>query len=369
MGPSVKLRHYRAESLAVLASGIPNQLQLMCEEVYTKGKDTPEAAHFVSKGMAEIISRAGSDVVENEMIEVEITEPNALELDLIDLPGIVGAPHSLYESTRRISKEFLSRSHTLVVCVVSAAQPSLRSSQAMGLVEAMGAHGRSITVMTQIDLVSDFRRKVVSRMAGETSDTQGLNTSLICCVKNRDSRKRTNGAQEDSLIVMDEVEHTWLVERFTKLGVYKSLKSRIGIRALLERINTLMEKHIQETWLKDELQRVHNLALDASNRLEAMGISPELIQPLQAAQEFVKIFRSAISAGSKAEEKVGTQLERLFTDVNGLRNPLQPDGKPFNAAVIFNVSNPFSGQMMVECVSACTEELHRGGSARVYEGS
>jgi len=328
--PYIKLRHYRAPSFAVLARGDLKQLELLSEEECSF-VSREETAQVIAETMAGIVSRVGSEVVDNELIEVEIAEPDAPDLDLIDLPGIVGAPHELFESTRRLSSEFIKQPNTLVVCVVSAAQPSLRSSQALGLVTHLGALDRSITAMTQIDLAADLDWQA-SRLMGESSDTRGLDASLICCVRNRDSRRRCSGnappqvCEDESLAMSDEIERAWFRKRFTSLGD-QSVRTRLGLGALLKRVNELMEKHIRDTWINDELQRLRRLISETTKALEDMGMAPELLDIAEAARKFATIFHDALSTRSD----LGIDIEGIFTRVDGLVNPLAPQDPPFPA--------------------------------------
>ena len=98
--------------------------------------------------MNKLVREHGEEVVTQEL-EVELCSPDVPNLEVIDLPGIVAGSSPLAQATVELTRSYIQRPNALVLCMVLAATPSLRTNQAMALVEeAPGAKARTIVALT-----------------------------------------------------------------------------------------------------------------------------------------------------------------------------------------------------------------------------
>ena len=108
----------------------------------------PEPAERIRLYMERIVDGRGGGVVMQEL-EVELCSPEVPNLEVIDLPGIVASPPDLAQATVHLTRRYLGDRYTLVLCMVPASTPSLRTSQAIAMVEQTpGAKARTIVALT-----------------------------------------------------------------------------------------------------------------------------------------------------------------------------------------------------------------------------
>ena len=119
--------------------------------------------------MEELVAAANGKVtgVTDDRIIIELYSPLCVNLDLIDLPGIVagsipGEPTDMMDRTRNLSASFLNdkaHPHTFVIAVASAREARIRNSQAMELVQRYNKVQFTIGALTMADLSADSRRE------------------------------------------------------------------------------------------------------------------------------------------------------------------------------------------------------------------
>ena len=90
-------------------------------------------AEVVAEKMQQFISQRGGgsgnmQVVIDHRIEIEIRAADLVDIDLLDLPGIVSMPKDVAEASLRLTRDFLQRDDTLALCVIDDLLPAVRSS-------------------------------------------------------------------------------------------------------------------------------------------------------------------------------------------------------------------------------------------------
>ena len=111
-----------------------------------------EPALGIRQIMQDVVERAGVDangcgLVDQELV-VEVRSPDVPTLELVDLPGIVETPMELRNVTRAMTRKYMEQPNMLILCMVNANTPRLRTSQAVGLIRELGIESRSIAVLT-----------------------------------------------------------------------------------------------------------------------------------------------------------------------------------------------------------------------------
>lgn len=110
---------------------------------YVKMKDAEQARMAVKASMD---SLKGVGVAADREVRVKIVSADVPTLDLVDLPGLVlarnnqgptgGEPNNISELTIQCAKKYIDSSNTAVVlCIVAASEPNLRTVKALGLLQ------------------------------------------------------------------------------------------------------------------------------------------------------------------------------------------------------------------------------------------
>jgi hypothetical protein len=222
-------------------------------------------------------------VASDKEVRVKIVSQDVPTLDLVDLPGIVLArnntegsgnePDSITQLTVDCTTRFLSSEETgVVLCVVNANEPNLRTVKALGLLQEGSQYEKlkdsTIGVFAQTDKLFDAtyedegragpRWKLEARLRGTADDQVHLEHGFVA-VKNRNSRSR---AQED-LSACWSTEDTWFAKESAlrqseeeNKAVVAELSNRLGIRALIKKIDTVFCRHLNQHWVPKEMAAV-----------------------------------------------------------------------------------------------------------------
>ena len=199
-------------------------------------------------------------------------------LELVDLPGIVLArtnePDNMTQQTVDCTTRFLSSSDTAVVlCIVAAAEPNLRTVKALGLLQESAQYEKlkssTIGVFAQTDKLYDAafedegrhgpRWKLEARLRGTADDQVHLQHGFVA-VKNRNSRSKDK-AQD--LSGCWSTENAWFDKESAfrqdakeNKAVAEELSDSLGLCALLKKIDTVFCKHLNDHWVPKEVAAV-----------------------------------------------------------------------------------------------------------------
>lgn len=268
---------------------------------------------------------------------IEHNSTRKLNLDLIDLPGIVGGslpgePSNMMDLTRKLSESFLNdpkNPHCLILCVVSNRTERVRNSQAMELVQRFKKVDSTIGVLTMVDLSKDTVRNPANpywalkeRLQGTSQDMPILKYGYVA-VKNRDTM------QDQGLAGINESEMIWLRTNFPE--VYSGstqnnslLQSKLGISSLTSKLVHMLDSYSESIWAPNEISRLRDEIEKVKKEIDCLGpilSFPELISQTmgsmaQAAYETylsVDEIRSVCDAISVFEE-IGIRVISEGTD-------------------------------------------------------
>jgi len=152
-------------------------------------------------------------VAADKEVRVRIVSCDVPTLDLVDLPGLVLArnnagddkePDNISDLTLRCAKQYLESSSTAVVlCIVAASEPNLRTVKALGLLQecsnSASLKDSAIGVFAQSDKLYDAnyedegrggpRWRLEERLRGTAGDMVPLAHGFVA-IKNRNSRSQ-----------------------------------------------------------------------------------------------------------------------------------------------------------------------------------
>lgn len=232
-------------------------------EVPSVGPLAPaDVATQVRTWMEQVIQEENSELVgiTKDRLVIELFSTRELNLDLIDLPGIVGGsiknePANMMEQTREVAASFLEdpeHPHTFVVAVAPAKDNCIRNSQAMQLVQEYKKERMAVGVLTHADCTKDHRDGLDDPFArlkeltnGDAEDLPAFEHGYVVLM-NRD----TTMPSKPSLEEINQLEKAWFSANLqTKLG-------NCGIDALTTKLVDLLETYTTNSWHVLESERL-----------------------------------------------------------------------------------------------------------------
>ena len=234
-------------------------------------------AEVVAEKMQQFISQRGGgsgnmQVVIDHRIEIEIRAADLVDIDLLDLPGIVSMPKDVAEASLRLTRDFLQRDDTLALCVIDDLLPAVRSSQALGeigRVDGLGA--RTIVVLTKVDMLQgpssqQNPARLAHRLANPAT-TVGFAPKAFIPVINRgedDGRSLSD--------TLDAEEATFAEWKRTTPELPAA--DHLGLTGVLNSLNSLIEEHIRQKWLPHQLEKATRRLQVVRDEIDSLGALP-----------------------------------------------------------------------------------------------
>ena len=234
-------------------------------------------AEVVAEKMQQFISQRGGgsgnmQVVIDHRIEIEIRAADLVDIDLLDLPGIVSMPKDVAEASLRLTRDFLQRDDTLALCVIDDLLPAVRSSQALGeigRVDGLGA--RTIVVLTKVDMLQgpssqQNPARLAHRLANPAT-TVGFAPKAFIPVINRgedDGRSLSD--------TLDAEEATFAEWKRTTPELPAA--DHLGLTGVLKSLNSLIEEHIRQKWLPHQLEKATRRLQVVRDEIDSLGALP-----------------------------------------------------------------------------------------------
>ena len=213
--------------------------------------------------------------VTNDRLLIKLFSSRKLNLDLIDLPGIVAGsirdePSDMMDRTRNIAGSYLddlNNPHTFVIAVVSATETRIRNSQAMELVQRYNKANMTIGVLTMADLAGDPRSDsnpyeiLKGRLDGNADDLPSIDLGYFA-LKNRDTSVTENMLD---LVEVNEEEKRWFEQNLP------DHTNQCGIDSLVAQLVHMLEKYTLKKWVRAERERLLTLREEVSSELLNLG--------------------------------------------------------------------------------------------------
>jgi len=182
-------------------------------------------------------------------IEIEIRAADLVDIDLLDLPGIVSMPQDIAAASLQLTRNFLQRDDTLALCVVDDLLPAVRSSQALGEIGRVNGLGaRTIVVLTKVDMLTQQNPARLAHRLANPADTVGFEPTAFIPVINRG--EHDGKSLTDALVAEEATFAEW---KLATPGL--PADDRLGLTGVLNALNSLIEDHIRNNWLPQQLEK------------------------------------------------------------------------------------------------------------------
>ena len=254
----------------------------------TRVADDKEAIAGMIEEMTEFLCGDGTFCSE-ESIEVQLEAPDAPDLTIIDLPGIVrtvteGQDPTVIEQVNQLIQKYLVMPRTIILAVI-ASNVDIATNEIIERASRVDPEGkRTMGVLTKPDLVDAGAESEV--IAVLDNITKPLHHGYVM-LKNR--------AQKDLDSGMTLTQARAAELEYFEASEYKGSDRRLGVGALTSVLTDLLVSQIKLS-LPDILTEI-NLALkSAENELLGMGAAPPSTagERLMAAQDILRSWGSAM---------------------------------------------------------------------------
>lgn len=200
------------------------------------------------------------DTITENILTVNITEPNLLQLELDDLPGIVSYPQNMADITIGLCKKYMNDKNAIVLCVVPATTTRLTSCPSISLIIEMKMEKNCILALTMADhvQVENIEDLIIKRIIKTSDEVKNLNFAGYNVVVNRTHNSMNN------LTDNDIYEEKWfnvnilqyIPEEYAQYE--KVIRENITISNLITRIDGLYTEFIVSTWKPRILKLLDN---------------------------------------------------------------------------------------------------------------
>ena len=189
--------------------------------------------------------------VVQDMIELQVEDPNVRDLTVVDLPGIAhnpiaDQPEDIYDQTIRLIHQFIDQEGSVILCVFPA-NVDIATVQSFKLARKVDPSGkRTIGVITKSDLAPD-QDMLVQQLLMDRPDVLYLKLGFVA-VRNRSSKENI------SLQEAHEREKEFFNQHPASTAAGWDL---VGINSLINRLATVYSDRVKETFpkLRKDIQR------------------------------------------------------------------------------------------------------------------
>lgn len=371
----LRLRHRDRESLAkeeerfrdgyVVMKMAPGEDSKLNADVSSQ-MHPDEVPAQVRTWMEELVAAANGKVtgVTDDRIIIELYSPLCVNLDLIDLPGIVagsipGEPTDMMDRTRNLSASFLNdkaHPHTFVIAVASAREARIRNSQAMELVQRYNKVQFTIGALTMADLSADSRRespytRLIERLNAQADDTPELGLGYVA-LKNRDTVTATRENQSrEELEKANQDEKEWFAEHLS------GHTERCGIESLVDRLVQKVDEYTRGPWIVAERERIETELVKVRQELSDMGeflpndlnelisyFSSEIEKQCKPSFETLLEFVPTVTSGSAGLQDIYDAANFTIWQHSDIHS-LMPSTDPNTGSTDPNTLKTFDGRM------------------------
>lgn len=254
-----------------------------------------------------------------ENITIELVSPDASDLTVVDLPGIIrtvtnGQSSSVINDVNRLIESFLIDTRTIILAVIPANQ-DIATVDILERARKVDPYGeRTVGVITKVDLIGPGAEEEVLAIINNVRKPLALGYTML---KNRSQRDITENL---STAAAREKEHDY----FRNHPVYKNCDSNLyGISKLSQKLTSLLVLRIQQQLapMKQEVERqltivraelrtlatpFGNLAKNASDRQKLL---------VSIVQEYVRHLTDCVRGEYRDRLMVRNPELRLYTHV------------------------------------------------------
>jgi GTPase SAR1 family protein len=97
----------------------------------------------------------------DDIITVEIHDPNLIDFCFYDMPGIIAFPEHKAKRTLQLTEKYIKMDNTIIICVIPSTNTRLTSSQALALVKKNNKLNDTIIALSMVDRLQEHNIKII----------------------------------------------------------------------------------------------------------------------------------------------------------------------------------------------------------------
>lgn len=232
-----------------------------------------------------IMNEISPDRIAADEIVVHICSPSMMNLEFIDLPGIVAAPAAKQQQTEELVNKYLQHRETLVICVEEATCGNLDGGQVLGLVQRAQKSRHTIVALTKCDNLAppEIRKRLLLRLlrsSNEITDRKQKDTDFAGCVA---VINRSHHDVKTLLEAGDEEQSTFETQVFSKrpdmpqqfAAQPPAIQDNLGIANLISQVEAMYRGFVLKDWKQTALQQLDPIMKHVDQQIDALGPDPK----------------------------------------------------------------------------------------------
>ncbi|ARF10781.1 dynamin-like protein [Hokovirus HKV1] len=228
------------------------------------------------------ISPKNSDIISDDEIVIEFSEPNLLPLELIDLPGLRAFPPDLAAKTTSLCKKYLT-DKDIILCVVPATVTRLTSCQPLALINELNLCKNTILALTMADrlIMTEYSQSqkvnidnlLLNRILGTSDEMESLKLKGCVAIINRTHNDIIDLEESDN---MEKKYFDKLLNDLPISYIKESINDNLSVKNLLIMINNLVDDCIQNNWKQMILNIIDTEEKNINDKIIKLG--PKIIK-------------------------------------------------------------------------------------------
>ena len=219
----------------------------------------------IAEAVQTIMDSIPQNVIASDEITVLIRDPAMINMQIVDLPGIVATPAGKRQQTEQLVKSYLSSKEAMFLCVEEAPNANLDGSQAVGLVRDHQKSQHTIVVLTKADNLAagEIRKRLNLRLIRSSREVTDHHpaadnfagvVAVINCSHHNISMLE---AGEDEIWTFENEVFSKLPEMPQRFSDLKpAMRNNIGIGNLILQVDAMYHACVLRDWKDTALQRL-----------------------------------------------------------------------------------------------------------------
>lgn len=288
------------------------------EKVYPA--DDPQCED-ISRRVKEIMDSL--DTYTEEVLTIKMTGPDLPNFELIDLPGLIATELTGQEGTKlkiEAMVDSFNDPDTLILCVVPATIPALKTNIAVDKVRKLNKSHKSILCLTMCDQVTNAEvmqnfildRIMLSDEMQELGFAQFAGVVATACLQTTSSRQKEKQYFEDMFNEISEYRRENNIP--DEIATYKNeLMGNLMSTNIIRLLDRLFHGHITSEWCPNVLTRINEMIAEQERLLAQLGKNPGDCTPHEILEEI----------NSRLSKQ--TILNEVSNTVKTMMQSIQPD--------------------------------------------
>jgi GTP-binding protein EngB required for normal cell division len=257
-------------------------------------------------------------IIDDNEIVVKISLPYCLNVDILDLPGLVttkreSSTQDLPAVTKQLALKIITENKdSSIFLLVNDIRVPPNQSRGCEVIQECKVQSKTLGVFTKLDAFvsedGDETDEVKQYLSGKTANSFSVGNGWMATSSKRPTVVPVgqSSAELRTLFSMDNKE----MELFN--GKYKNLLGHnVGVQSVRQRIQSLYERFITQNWVPNILKKFESAKGDVHDRLFAMGYmlpNDPVYEPYPKQRDLF---------GLLTMERLKGRLSSVFNDITG----------------------------------------------------